>query len=102
MTTIKTENEGVKAEEEEEEADVSLARWFIGSNRFSFPFAVLACAFQWQRDTLHARMTMAGNKSINQRAVKWRHESEISDRITTNYKKFIIKVYFLFNWPLAI
>lgn len=37
-----TENEGVKAEEEEEEADV-LARWFIGSNRFSFPFAVLAC-----------------------------------------------------------
>lgn len=41
MTTIKTENEGVKAEEEE--ADVSLARWFIGSNRFSFPFAVLAC-----------------------------------------------------------
>lgn len=44
VTTIKTENEGVKAEEEEEEADVSLARWFIGSNRFSFPFAVLACA----------------------------------------------------------
>lgn len=43
MTTIKTENEGVKAEEEEE-AEVSLARWFIGSNRFSFPFAVLACA----------------------------------------------------------